>query len=55
MLMSFAQDGIRPPAHGCELASFLSIFFADGDDLLGRRDVVPRTVFNFIRRPETLG
>jgi hypothetical protein len=38
----FCPGRNQPPTHGCELASFLSFFFADGDDLLGRRDVLYR-------------
>jgi len=46
----------QPPTHGCELANLLALFLADGQDLLRRRNVVSRTILNFITgRLKTVG
>ena len=55
MLMSLAQEGMSPPAHGRELARLLALFFANCQDRLRWRDVVARTFLDFILGLETLG
>jgi len=38
----------QAPAHGCELANLAAFFLADREDGLCRRNVVSRTILNFI-------
>jgi len=38
----------QSPTHGCEVANLFALFFADGQDWLRWRNVVSRTILNFI-------
>src|SRR5713226_6026908 len=46
----FRPSRNQSPTHGCEVATLLSLFFADCQDWLSRSNVVSRTLFNFIIR-----